>query len=59
MKKNKMKKRGDKNVGKIRQKNESTFYEKADSFHIKHSKLILSKLRREINRTAIKGVLLL
>ncbi|SDD27010.1 hypothetical protein SAMN04488597_1422 [Halanaerobium congolense] len=43
----------------VDKKNESTFYQKADSFHIKHSKLILSKLRREINRTAIKGVLLL
>jgi len=43
----------------VDKKNESTFYEKVDSFHIKHFKLILTKLRREINRTAIKGVLLL
>jgi ribosome-interacting GTPase 1 len=40
----------------VDKKNESTFYEKADSFHIKHSKLILSELRREINRPVTKGV---
>ncbi|SDD22623.1 hypothetical protein SAMN04488597_13517 [Halanaerobium congolense] len=42
----------------VDKKNESTFYEKVDSFHIKHSKLILTKLRRKINRTNTKWVLL-
>jgi hypothetical protein len=40
---------------KLDKKNESTFYEKADSFHIRHSKIILSELRREINRTPLRG----
>jgi len=42
----------------VDKKNESTFHQKVDSFHIKHSRLILSKLRREINRTNTKWVLL-
>lgn len=45
-------------IKEVDKKNESTFYEKSDSFHIKHFKLILSKLRREINRTNTKWVLL-
>jgi hypothetical protein len=43
---------------KFDKKNESTFYEKADSVKIEHSKLSLSEPTKKINRTAIKGVLL-